>query len=65
MALDAESWITPANVSGSPIICRSQSSIRVSSSVAAGDVCQSMHWAAMAAVRYSATTEGGLELAGK
>ena len=59
------SWITPVNESGRPTIWRSQSIILASSSVAAGDVCQSMHCAAMAAVTYSATTEGGLELAGK
>ena len=65
MAPDAESWITPEKTSGKPIIWRSQSVMRVSSSVAAGEVCQSMHCAASAAVTYSATIEGGLALAGK
>ncbi len=65
MALEAESWITPVNPSGRPIIWRSQSRTRVSSSVAAGEVCQSMHCAPSVAVSISASTEGGLEFAGK
>jgi hypothetical protein len=65
VALEAESWITLLNASGRPIMPRSQSSTRVSSSVAAGEVCQSMHCAARVAVIVSATTDGGLELAGK
>ncbi|MCY1234580.1 hypothetical protein D9M72_471650 [compost metagenome] len=65
VAEEAESWITPENPSGRPIACRSQSSTFVSSSVAAGEVCQSMHCAAMAVTRYSATTETGAAFAGK
>ncbi len=65
VADEAESWITPEKASGRPIICLSQSIMRVSSSVAAGEVCHNMHWAASVAVSHSATTEGGLELAGK
>ena len=65
VALDALSWITPAKPSGRPIIWRSQSRTRVSISVAAGEVCHSMHWAPSVAVSISASTEGGLELPGK
>ena len=65
MAVEAVSWMTPLKPSGRPIIWRSQSSVRVSSSVAAGEVCHSMHWAPSVAVSISASTEGGLELAGK
>ena len=65
IALDAESWITPVNPGGRPVIWRSQSSTRVSISVAAGEVCQSMHWAPRVAVSISASTDEGLELAGK
>ena len=65
VALEAESWMTPEKLSGSPIICLSQSRTRVSISVAAGEVCHSMHWAPIVAVSISARMEGGLELAGK
>ncbi len=65
MALEAESWIVPWKPSGRPVIRRSQSIMRVSISVAAGEVCHSMHCAASVAVSISASTEGGLELAGK
>ena len=65
VALDAVSWMTPEKPSGSPSICRSQSRTRVSSSVPAGDVCQSMQFTPRVAVSISASTEGGLELAGK
>ena len=65
MAEEAESWIVPAKPSGRPMACLSQSSMRVSISVAAGEVCHSMHCAPSAAVSISASTEGGLELAGK
>ena len=65
VADEAESWITPENPSGRPSAWRSQSIIFVSSSVAAGEVCQSMHCAAIAETRYSATTETGAALAGK
>jgi hypothetical protein len=40
------SWIVPWKPSGRPIIRRSQSIMRVSISVAAGEVCHSMHCAA-------------------
>ncbi len=65
VADEAESWMTPENPSGRPSAWRIQSTIRVSSSVAAGEVCQSMHCAAIAETRYSATTETGAALAGK
>ena len=65
MALVAESWITPVKPSGSPSIWRSQSSMRPSISLAAGEVCHSMHCAPRAAVSISARIEGGLALAGK
>ena len=57
--------MTPEKPSGRPSAWRSQSIIFVSSSVAAGEVCQSMHCAAMRRTRYSATTETGAALAGK
>ena len=44
--VEAVSWITPVKLPGSPIISRSQSITRSSSSVAAGDVTQLMHCAA-------------------
>lgn len=65
MALEAESWMPPVKPSGRPVIWRSQSSTRVSISVAAGEVCQSMHWAPRVAVSISASSDGGLEFAGK
>ena len=65
VAAEAVSWMTPWNSSGRPIMARSHSIIRVSSSVAAGEVCQLMHCAPRAAVSISASTEGGLALAGK
>ena len=65
VALDAVSWMTPEKPSGSPIIWRSQSSTRVSSSVPAGEVCHNMQLTPRAAVSISASTEGGLEFAGK
>ena len=65
MAPDAVSWITPWKPSGSPIIWRSQSIIRVSSSVPAGEVCHSMQLTPRVAVSISASTEGGEALAGK
>ena len=57
--------MTPLKPSGRPSAWRNQSMVTASSSVAAGDVCHSMHCAAKAAVRYSAITDGGLEFAGK
>ena len=57
--------MTPAKPSGKPMSTRSQSITRPSSSVAAGEVCHSMHWAAKVAVSISPSTLGGLELAGK
>ena len=65
VADEAESWMTPEKPSGRPSAWRSQSITFVSSSVAAGEVCQSMHCAAIALTRYSATTETGAALAGK
>ena len=52
--------MTLKNLRAGPIIWRSQSSTRVSISVAAGEVCHSMHWAPSVAVSISASTEGGL-----
>ena len=57
--------MTPWNPSGNPRAWRIQSTMRVSISVAAGEVCQSMHWAAMTDVRFSAIIEAGAALAGK
>ena len=57
--------MTPAKPGGRPMARRSQSSTRVSISVAAGDVSHIMHCAPSAAVAISARTDGGLELAGK
>ena len=65
VAAEAVSWMTPTKPSGRPIMRRSQSRTRVSISVAAGEVCHSMHCAPSAAVSISASTAGGLELAGK
>ena len=65
VADEAESWMTPEKPSGRPSAWRSQSMMFVSSSVAAGEVCHSMHCAAIAETRYSATTETGAALAGK
>ena len=65
VAEEAESWMTPSKPSGRPSAWRSQSSMRVSSSVAAGEVCHSMHCAAIAETRYSATTETGAAFARK
>lgn len=64
-AVEAVSWMTPAMPSGRPSIRRSHSSTRSSSSAAAGEVCQIMHWEPRPAVRISARTEAGLLLAGK
>ena len=61
----ALSWMTPWNAGGRASMSRSHSIMRVSSSVPAGEVCHSMHWAASVAVSISASTDGGLELAGK
>ena len=65
VAVEAVSWITPLKDGGRPIISRSHSIIRSSSSAAAGEVCQIMHCAPIVAVSISANTDGGLELAGK
>ena len=65
VAVEAVSWITPVKPSGRPSMPRSQSITQLSSSVAAGEVSQLMHWAPSVAVSISASTEGGLELAGK
>ena len=61
----ALSWMTPWRSPGRPSMSRSHSIIRVSTSVPAGEVCHSMHWAANVDISISASTEGGLELAGK
>jgi hypothetical protein len=65
VAVDAESWMTPVNPSGKPSICRSQSIVTCSSSVAAGDVAHDMHCAPSVAVSISARMDGGLLLPGK
>ena len=61
----ADSWITPWNPFGSPSAWRIQSTILVSISVAAGEVCQSMHCAPMTAVKFSAIIDTGAALAQK
>ena|GEM_PF-4065011 len=63
--VEAVSWITPVYFPGNPIIFPSQPITLSSSSVAAGEVSQLMHWAPRVAVSISASTEGGEELAGK
>ena len=65
VAVEALSWITPSKLPGSPVRSRSHIIIFSSSSAAAGDVSQFIHWAPRAAVIISARTEGGLLLAGK
>ncbi len=65
VALEAVSWITPVNCSGSPSSSRSQVITTCSSSVAAGEVTQLMHWAPRPAASISPSTEGGEALAGK
>jgi hypothetical protein len=64
VADEALSWITPSTPVN-PTACASQDIIAVSSSVAAGEVCHSMHCAAMVEDRNSASIEGGVALAGK
>ena len=59
VAEEALSWITPLNPLGRSMACRNQSMITSSISVAAGDVCQSMHWDAIAFVNCSAIIEAG------
>ena len=44
---------------------RSQLTMTPSNSVAAGEVCHNMHWAAMLLTSISASMEGGAALAGK
>ena len=65
MAVEAVSWMTPTNSAGRPSICRSQSIVTCSSSVAAGEVAHDMHWAPIAAVSISARIDDGLLLQGK
>jgi len=62
VAEDALSWITPSNCSGSPIASRSQRTIMPSISVAAGEVCHSMHCAAMVLTNISASMDGAAAL---
>ena len=50
-AVEAVSWMTPSKSPGMPMASRSHSIIRCSSSAAAGEVSQIMHWAPMAEVR--------------
>jgi hypothetical protein len=64
VAEEALSWMTPVKP-GRPSAWASQSIMRSSISVAAGEVCQSMHCAAMVAVSTSASIETGAALAGK
>ena len=65
VAEEALSWITPRQPSGRPSAWRSQSTMRVSISVAAGEVCHSMHCAAIVVTSCSARIEAGAALAGK
>ncbi len=55
---DAVSMITPSNPSGRPRSWRSQSTATCSSSVAAGDVCQSIPFTFKAADRSSPRMPG-------
>ena len=65
VAEEALSWITPAKGSGRASAWRSQSIIRVSISVAAGEVCHNIHCGASAEARNSARTEAGAALEAK
>ena len=65
VADDALSWITPTYPSANPKAWRNQSTITVSTSVAAGDVCHNMHCAAIVLTSISASIDGGAALAGK
>ena len=65
VADEALSWITPEKLPGKPMAWRSHSIIRVSISVAAGEVCQSMHCTAMVDTRKSANIAGGVAFDGK
>lgn len=58
VVIDAVSLMTPNHPSPSPSICRSQSRARCSSSVAAGDVFQSIAFTFSAAASISASTPG-------
>lgn len=55
----AVSWITPCIPFGRPRACRNQSTITVSNSVAAGEVCQSIHCAEIALDNCSANIKAG------
>jgi hypothetical protein len=57
VAVEAESWITPVNDSGSPTMRRSHSITTSSTSVAAGLVCQLIPWAPSPAAARSPSTE--------
>lgn len=63
--LVALSWMVPVKPSGRPRACVSQRIMTCSSSVTAGEVCQSMPCAAMALASCSASMEAGEALAGK
>ena len=71
MALDAESWITPPpprvdrNSSGRPRAGTSQSSTRVSTSVQAGLVAQSIPWTPRPVETRSPSTDGSEAFDGK
>ncbi len=65
MEVLAVSWMTPVKPSGSPTRRRSQSRVTCSSSVAAGAVCHDITLVARTAATISASTAGGLALAGK
>jgi hypothetical protein len=65
VAVEAVSWMTPWNPSGSPINCPSHAIMRCSSSVAAGLVCHNMPLTPSPAESISPRMEGPLLLAGK
>ena len=65
VAVDAESCITPSNSEGSPINSRNHIIIFSSSSAAAGEVSQIIHWVPRVAISISASIDAGLVFAGK
>lgn len=65
LAVEAVSWMTPVKRGGSPISLPSQTMTTCSSSVAAGQDCQTMPLTPRAAESSSARMEGPEWLAGK
>ncbi len=65
VAVLALSWMTPLNAAERPSIWRSQSMMTFSTSVAAGLVCQLMHWGPRPAATRSASTDDRSVFEGK